>query len=691
MINLRNSPFLWIALMLLMSFRIAGLTGPVIKEWFSILLWCCCGICCVLSLIKYLPRYQYISSIVIGVLIFAAGILRFGQFNKDLYPGKVLDQSTYLQGVLKVEQVLKNKNTSVSLKCRRISLFDDGDEKRNLMLDKHILVFIKSVEAVNYFPGDILMVKGWVSAIKGPSNPNAFDARNYYNTLSIRHQIYCKGEEIQMDSSSEKSMLRLTAQWQSSLSTLVRNNISPQVAQLTNALVWGDRSDMDNEVRDAFADSGAMHVLSVSGMHVAIIYSMLFLFLGAPGAGSFIRRLLRFISYALAILLYVGLTGACPAVVRAGLMIILYLFGKAMGWNTQVWNLLGFAAFMMLWINPYIWQNIGFQLSFLAMAGILLFSRPMIRSVSFKLILMHRIWEITVLSIVAQIFILPILLGQFHQFPLTFIISSLVAVPAGYLIVFGALLNVFLSFFGIGLAWPLLDWIGRAFIQCMKWMADLNPEMHFSLPPSGSLFMMAMAILFSIALVFKWPFGKILAYACGCLTLIILGRHRVHQWSEREMIIYHSFKGLITDITFDGRCFSLHDCDVAAGSIEFATRGYRCHRDIIDVSDICMEQEFEAMEFNFKSSILTIEQSSVLFWQDSTDVTMCENKLTHLIIDQCSDTTALQEFLIDHQSLQVIIPAHLDRKLRQSIEIFLDENQISFHDIDRDGYFIMSI
>jgi len=432
-------------------------------------------------------------------------------------------------------------------------------------------------------------------------------------------------------------------------------------------------------------------VLSVSGMHVAIIYSMLFLFLGAPGAGSFMRRLLRFISYTLAILLYVGLTGACPAVVRAGLMIILYLFGKAMGWNTQVWNLLGFAAFMMLWINPFVWQNIGFQLSFLAMAGILLFSKPMIRSVSFKHILMHRIWEITVLSIVAQVFILPVLLGQFHQFPLTFIISSLVAIPAGYLIVFGALLNVFLSFFDIVIAWPLLDWIGRAFIQSMKWMADLNPEMHFSLPPTSSQFLMAMAILFSVALVFKWPKGKTLAYACGCLTLITLGCHRVNQWSEREMIIYHSFKGLITDITFDGRCISLYDCDISAGSIEFATRGYRCHRDIIDVTDICIEQEIEAGGINFKSSILTIKQSSILLWQDSTDPTMCENKLTHLIIDQCTDITVLEEFLIEHQQLQIIIPAHLDRKLRKSLEIFLNENQISFHDIDRDGYFIMSI
>ena len=677
--------------MLLLSFRVAEVIGPISSHWIFFLLWGGCLICCFLCLVKYSPGSQYLSSIVIGVLICLAGILRFDKFNRDVYHGELLDQPVFLNGILKVEQVLKNKNFSISLKCKRISLFNQEEKKSNVVDDRHIMLFIKSVEFVQYFPGDILMVKGFVSPIPGPSNPYAFDAKVYYNTIGIRHQMYCKGDEIIKDSVYEKSIIRLTAQWQSSLSTIVRNNISPQVAQLTNALVWGDRSDMDNEIRDAFADSGAMHVLSVSGMHVAIIYSMLFFILGAPGAGTFIRRLLRFISYTLAILLYVGLTGACPAVVRAGLMIILYLFGKAMGWNTPVWNLLGFAAFMMLWLNPYIWQNIGFQLSFLAMAGILLFSKAMIRSVSFKHMVMHRTWEIVVLSIVAQVFIIPVLLGVFHQFPLTFIASSIVAIPAGYLIVFGALLNVVLALLGINIAWPLLDWVGRAFIQCMKWMAGLNPEMHFSLPDMGSLFLMVMAILFSIALVFHWPKGKTLAYVCGCFTLVILGCHRFKQWSSAELIVYHSFKGLITDITIDGRCISIHDCDVAEGSIEFAARGYRCHRDIIDASNVCLEQHFLMKDMEFKSSVLTINQNSFLIWKDSLQIPSKPLDQICLIVDQYSDTTSLQNFLIENHPMKVIIPAHVDRRYKKSLHAFLDKNKIAFHDIDRDGYYLQAL
>src|SRR5258706_4851319 len=109
MINLRNSPFLWFAIMLLISLRVADLIGPC-NYLTLVLLWGFSGLCCLLSLLKYLPQHQFVSSIVIGALIFVAGILRFGQFNKDVFAGNLSDQPVYLQGIVKVDQVLKNKN-----------------------------------------------------------------------------------------------------------------------------------------------------------------------------------------------------------------------------------------------------------------------------------------------------------------------------------------------------------------------------------------------------------------------------------------------------------------------------------------------------------------------------------------------------------------------------------------------------
>jgi competence protein ComEC len=691
MINLRNSPFLWISLLLLLSYRVNLDLAGAFPVWLPTLLIGVCCICALLSMLKFNPGTQYKSSIAIGVLIVSAGSIRINEYVNATYHGKLQDESVFTQGVYEVRQVLKNKASSVSLSCRVSTLFDSTQEDISKVFDKNILLFIKTTNAVEFLPGDIIRAEGWLSAIKAPQNPNAFDARLYYNTIGIRHQMYCKQENIMHETGANFSVARMTARWQRFLSNTVRKNMSPQVAQLTNALVWGDRSDMDEEVRDAFADSGAMHVLSVSGMHVAIIYGMLLYILGSPSAGGLPIRITRFILYSILIMLYVGLSGACPAVLRAGLMIMLFLFGKTMGWNTPVWNLLGFAAFVMMWINPFVWQNIGFQLSFLAMAGILLFAKPLIRSLAFKQMLLHKCWEITALSLVAQVFILPILLRQFHQFPLTFILSSIVAIPAAFLVMFGALINIVLSLVGIDFFWPLLDWTGKIFIASMQWMSGLNPLMHFSLPSSGAALLMLMAITFSFSLVFKLPRGRKIAWLCGILTFVSLGCHRISAWSTGNLVIYHSPKGLCIDIIENGRCYSIFDCSLTPGSIEFMTRGYRCEKDIINVENICSTEIYKNNSLDYSNHILKTHFNSICIWNKNNPEESLSELTTHLLLDECPDPDVFKQAILCNSKMLVIIPAHLDRRCRKGVIDFLSENHVNYYDIDTKGYYNLGL
>src|SRR5690606_31640476 len=122
----------------------------------------------------------------------------------------------------------------------------------------------------------------------------------------------------------------------------------------------------------------------------------------------------------------------------------------------------------------------------------------------FKNKLLQWAWEVTAVSIAAQIFILPLLLSYFHQFPLTFALSSLVAAPAGYLIIFGALLNVMLSIFDLTLFWPILDKAGAAFILSMKWLAELNPLMQYAMPRLTAYSLMLFPLLYTISLMYSW-------------------------------------------------------------------------------------------------------------------------------------------------------------------------------------------
>jgi ComEC/Rec2-related protein len=687
MINLRNSPFLWLALLLILSFSLGGQMEIFKYPWLVLVYGLTMLACLYGAMTKYDPSLKYLSTMAISLLVILAGLWRQSQFHQELYPAPIMKQSLQMEGIVSIVQVLKSKEASISLQCKTLHLASDLDSTRIEYRDKYLLVQIRNPVKRDVLPGDLLVFKGWVSPIEAPLNPYAFDARAYYNTIGIRHQATCKGDEIEINPVHKFSIHRITARWQATLSNTVRAHTSAQVAQVINALVWGDRSDMDSDVRDAFADSGAMHVLSVSGMHVAMIYSMLLLFFGAPGDGVFLKRVIRFMLYASFILLYVGLTGACPAVVRAGLMILLFLFGKTMGWNTQIWNLVGFAAFMMLWLNPYVYHNIGFQLSFLAIAGILLFAKPIIRSFSFKSKILHWTWEIVALSLAAQVFIVPILLKQFHQFPLTFIISSIVAIPAGYLIIVGALLNVLLSFLALNFLWAPLDFIGHYFILCMQWMAGLNPAMNYSMTPAAGWLIFLMAIIFSAGVVYQWPKGKYVAYGLGIMSLVSLVMHRHKVWSSKELIIYHTFKGVLVDFTTDGFCYSFEKGDLTTIQKAFAARGNRCARDIISIKTFVDTSNIHTADFIFKKSTLNFSKYSILVQSHDSKLIDEKQHYTHLLITVADTVNHVKDLVCRHPGALIILPASLPRKAKNSLIRFMKENTIDFYDIAQSGYF----
>lgn len=682
MLNLRNSPFLWLALLLLFSIWVSSTFFRTITTASGIILLISFGLCSVLTVLRYKPDLQYLSTLAIAGLIMTGACWRVHDFQKEIFTGDPINGSVYMEGLVRVKQLLKNKPGLISLRCSSVSLRSVKDSV--YYQDKNIVLNIRDAESMHFLPGDMIGVRGFVSSLKGPLNPHAFDARQYYLTLGVRHILTCKSKDVQTSYPPVFTVMRIPAKWQYALSSIVRDNTRPQVAQLTNALVWGDRSDMDEEVINAFADTGAMHVLSVSGMHVAIIYSMLYLILGPPGSGLLLNRILRFAAYAMAILLYVFLAGACPAVVRAGLMILLFVFGKAMGWNTMIWNLLGFAAFVMIWLNPFIWQNVGFQLSFLALAGILMFAKPFIRCFAFRHLVIHKLWEITALSVTAQVFILPILFSKFHQFPLTFILSSFVAIPAAYIVMAAAMINVILSVIGIDFLWFLVDWPGHWFILCMKWMSAFNPLMHYSLPEISAHAMMLCAVLFTLSLAWKWNQARIAAHLLSLGVVVSLFIHRHHQWRSEELVIYHSYKGLLIDMFADGRCITIADPKLTEKNIGFATRGNRCEMDIISSKQLSTDRYFKRGPIFYDGRMLMWNQYSIgLFSRNNIP----DDDVSHLIFLPGANLSLLAGWISCHSNATIILPAHVDRKTKKKIFQMLAGHHHMIYDMDVNGFF----
>jgi competence protein ComEC len=194
------------------------------------------------------------------------------------------------------------------------------------------------------------------------------------------------------------------------------------------ALLFGYTQDLDKDLRQTFAATGASHILSISGLHFSIIYGILyflFSFLGNHKKGRIFRQVII-----LPLLwLFVFLTGMGPSVIRAAVMISLWGFGNAFLYKSFTINTVGASAFWMLLHNPLNLYDIGFQLSYSAVMAILLINPYIVKLYESRNPLIQYVWELSCVSTSAQLGTVSLSMYYFHQFPLLFLVTNLFAIP----------------------------------------------------------------------------------------------------------------------------------------------------------------------------------------------------------------------------------------------------------------------
>ncbi|HYH16752.1 MAG TPA: ComEC/Rec2 family competence protein, partial [Flavisolibacter sp.] len=215
-------------------------------------------------------------------------------------------------------------------------------------------------------------------------------------------------------------------------------------AGLAEALLIGYKDDLDKNLVQAYSNTGVVHVIAISGLHLGIIYWILLLLTHPLKQRSL--QWLRFLIVITGLWSFSLLAGAQPSVLRSAVMFTCLAFSTVIDRKGSMYNTLALSAFVLLCINPYWLWDVGFQLSYLAVLSILLFFKPIYNWCYFPNKLVDSIWKLAAVSLAAQILTLPISVFHFHQFPLLFLISNLVAVPLSSLILIGALILCAVSF-----------------------------------------------------------------------------------------------------------------------------------------------------------------------------------------------------------------------------------------------------
>ena len=197
---------------------------------------------------------------------------------------------------------------------------------------------------------------------------------------------------------------------------------------LIKALVTGDRSDVPASTAAAFRDSGASHILAVSGMHLAVIYAVLSRLLSVLGRTRQ-ADMARFAVITSSTLFYSVMTGSSPSIIRAFLFILLRETAKLTGRKARPGNILCFALTVQCALSPAVIVSASFQLSYLAMCGIY-FLYPALRDLyPDNVPVMKKIWNSAAMSIACQAFTGPLAWFLFGSAPAYFIITNLIAIP----------------------------------------------------------------------------------------------------------------------------------------------------------------------------------------------------------------------------------------------------------------------
>ena len=215
-----------------------------------------------------------------------------------------------------------------------------------------------------------------------------------------------------------------------------RSGVDGQVYAVLAAMTLGERVSMSDEMTDDYSVSGALHVLSLSGLHLGIIYAMLLLLFFKRRNSVVVQS-----AIVLAVWMYVFIAGLPVSAVRSAVMLSVYSFVCLLNRDKVSLNVLSVAAFSLLVANPLNFYDVGFQMSFVSVLFIILFYPVfynMLPSRFRHVPVLGYVWQMTAVSLSAQLGVAPLVAFYFGRFSCYFLLANFVVVPASTIVLYGA-------------------------------------------------------------------------------------------------------------------------------------------------------------------------------------------------------------------------------------------------------------
>ena len=293
-----------------------------------------------------------------------------------------------------------------------------------------------SVGALQY--GDKILIDKPLQRIKNSGNPGAFNYERYAAFQQAFHTVYLKqGDWILLPEKSINLLNRFIFSLRTHIVTVLQKYIygNKDVLGIAEALLIGYKEDLDKDLVQAYSNAGVVHIIAISGLHLGLIYVMLtWIFNHLPLIKN--QKLVKIVLILGCLWIFSLLTGASASVLRSAVMFTCIVIGKQFFRQANIYNSLAASAFILLCYDPYFLWDVGFQLSYFAVIGIVALQKPVTNILYFKSKMMNKVWGMLAITFAAQLITFPICIYYFHQFPNLFFITNFIAVPLSTIILF---------------------------------------------------------------------------------------------------------------------------------------------------------------------------------------------------------------------------------------------------------------
>ncbi len=487
---------------------IIPLSAGIFVQWyhaftFTALL---CGLtgCTVLIIIFSISRlswrfyFSYIFGWSFNLLLFFMGSLLVyvrDERNKQEWIGRKPLQESIL--LVRIEEPLSEKPRSY----RALAIVEKMIVKdRFITVNGRVILYLgKDGRAAGVKQGHRLLMKATLSPIKNFPNATGFDYRSYCALQNIYHQSFLKRSSyLLLPGREEKFFGEFLFFLRERTLRILRTYVTgKKEAGMAEALLIGYKDDLDKTLVQSYVNTGVVHVIAISGLHVGLIYTILLLVLRALPRGAYTRWAKPVILLA-ALWVFSLLAGGSPSVLRSAVMFSGIVLGKSLGRKNGIYNSLAASAFLLLCYNPLWLFDAGFQLSYLAVLSLVIFMNPLYNILYVQNKLLDGVWKMAAVTLAAQVLTVPICLYYFQQFPNLFLLTNMVAVPLSSVILVMEIALCTFSFYP-----PLAHWTGyltERLIFMLNGFIEYMEKMPFALTKNLVVSFYQVMVLYGIIL-----------------------------------------------------------------------------------------------------------------------------------------------------------------------------------------------